>query len=251
MLELYHNGHSSCAQKVRLVLAEKDLQKHRDWESHELHLMSMEQRNPEYLKINPKGVVPSLIHDEKIVLESSTISQYIDDTFDNSDDSNGVSLTPNDPDQRKTMQAWIDLQDSEGFPSIAVLITGLWEAHEMKKQRDGSEDSNDAMALMADDDLMKRLPSGESLLDAREKFAGVLAQLDESLREQSFISGNSISLADTSWLPFAVRMEHLNLRGIMIDPLPRLSDWYERMKARPSYKTAIIDWTGDKWDWDH
>lgn len=254
MLKLYHNGHSSCAQKVRLVLAEKDLQMDRDWISHELHLLSMEQKNPEYLEINPKGVVPSLIHDDKIVLESSTISQYIDDTFDSSDDSdnsNGVSLTPNDPDQRKTMQAWIDLQDSEGFPSIAAMTIGLWEAQEMIKQRDGGGESNDAMALMADEDLMKRLPSGRSLLDASGHFADVLAQLDESLSEQSFISGNSISLADTSWLPFAVRMEHLNLGGIMIDPLPGLSAWYERMKARPSYKTAIVDWTGDEWNWDH
>ena len=248
MLELYHNAHSSCAQKVRLVLAEKDLRKDRDWISHELHLVSMEQKDPEYLKINPKGVVPSLIHDGKIVVESSIISQYIDDNFD---DAERIRLTPGDSDLRKSMQAWIDLQDSKGFPSIAVMTIGFYELHEMKTQRDGGGETNDAMALLADDDLMKRYSAAEALLDAKEKFAGILAQLDEALSGQSYIAGNDISLADTTWLPFVVRMDHLNLRGAMIDPLPRLSQWYDRMKARPSYKAAIVDWTGDEWAWDH
>ena len=248
MLELYHNGHSSCAQKVRLLLAEKDLHQDRDWISHELHLVNGEQKNPDYMKINPKGVVPSLIHDDRIVVESSVISQYIDDHFD---DAERIRLTPGNPDLRTSMQAWIDLQDSKGFPSIAAMTLGLWELHEMKRQRDGGGETNDAMALLADDDLMKRYPTAADLLDAREKFAAFLAQLDECLRERSYIGGNDISLADTSWLPFVVRMEHLNLRATMIDPFPALSEWYERMKARPSYKTAIVDWTGDEWNWDH
>ncbi len=59
MLELYHHGSSVCAAKVRFALAEKKLA----WKSHYLDLLKGDQFNPEYLKINPKAVVPTLVHD--------------------------------------------------------------------------------------------------------------------------------------------------------------------------------------------
>ena len=51
MLTLYHNDMSACAQKVRFVLAVKQL----EWQSEELNLRQGDQQRPEYLKINPKG----------------------------------------------------------------------------------------------------------------------------------------------------------------------------------------------------
>ena len=54
MLELYHNNISVCAQKVRVVLAEKNV----PWTAHHLSFSKGEQLTPEYLKINPRGLVP-------------------------------------------------------------------------------------------------------------------------------------------------------------------------------------------------
>ena len=67
MLELYHANHSTCSQKVRLCMAEKGLK----YKSHLIDLGAKEQLDPEYLKINPNGVVPSLVHDGLIVIDSS------------------------------------------------------------------------------------------------------------------------------------------------------------------------------------
>jgi glutathione S-transferase len=66
MLELYHSVNSVCAQKVRIVLAEKNLE-YRD------HLMTLrgDQFDPAYMKLNPNGVVPTLVHDGQPVTESS------------------------------------------------------------------------------------------------------------------------------------------------------------------------------------
>jgi glutathione S-transferase len=68
MLELYHNINSVCAQKVRIALAEKGL-------AYDEHLMTLrgDQNEPAYLKLNPNGVVPTLIHDGEPINESSLI----------------------------------------------------------------------------------------------------------------------------------------------------------------------------------
>jgi glutathione S-transferase len=74
MLELYHHGSSVCAAKVRFALAEKRL----EWTSHYLDLLKGEQFTPEFLAINPKAVVPVLIHDDEIVRESTIICEYVE-----------------------------------------------------------------------------------------------------------------------------------------------------------------------------
>src|SRR6202167_5741603 len=76
MLELYHNINSVCAQKVRIALYEKN-QKVNE------HMLTLQgdQNDPEYVKLNPNGVVPTLVHDGNVVTESSLILYYIDDAF--------------------------------------------------------------------------------------------------------------------------------------------------------------------------
>src|ERR1700691_2050728 len=76
MLELYHNINSVCAQKVRIALAEKG----QDVKEHLLTLQG-DQNDPAYMKLNPNGVVPTLVHDGNVVTESSLILYYIDDAF--------------------------------------------------------------------------------------------------------------------------------------------------------------------------
>ena len=77
MLKLYTAGNSICTQKVFITLAEKGLA----YDTHDIDLFRCEQFQPWYLKINPKGVVPALDHDGRIVIESSLICEYLDDVF--------------------------------------------------------------------------------------------------------------------------------------------------------------------------
>ena len=65
MLYLYHGTTSVCAIKVRLTLAEKAL----PWEGEVLWLQRGDQYRPEYLKLNPNAVVPTLVHDDKVIIE--------------------------------------------------------------------------------------------------------------------------------------------------------------------------------------
>ena len=73
MLELYHSPMSPCAQKVRTVLAEKGL----EWKSHHLDLRGTgDNLRPEYLKLNPNGVVPTLVDDGRVIIESTGDNKF-------------------------------------------------------------------------------------------------------------------------------------------------------------------------------
>ncbi len=73
MLELYTHPQSPCVQKVRIVLAEKGL----DWSKHHVSLPDKENLRPEYLKLNPLGVVPTLVDNGQPIIESSIISRML------------------------------------------------------------------------------------------------------------------------------------------------------------------------------
>ena len=77
MLELYHNAFSSCSQKVRIVLGEKGL----EWKGHDIDLAGGGQHDPEYVKLNPNHVVPTLVHEGRVLIESTLINEYLEDAF--------------------------------------------------------------------------------------------------------------------------------------------------------------------------
>ena len=76
-LRLYHFGQSNCSVRVRMTLEEKGLQ----WTSHHLNLHKGENITPEYFGIHPKGLVPALVHDGVVHIESTDIIGYLDAAF--------------------------------------------------------------------------------------------------------------------------------------------------------------------------
>ncbi len=74
MLTLYHGANSVCSVKVRIVLAEKGLA----WEGRHIDLPKGEHLQADYLKINPRAVVPVLDHDGVLIRESTVICEYLD-----------------------------------------------------------------------------------------------------------------------------------------------------------------------------
>ncbi len=76
-MKLYHSGTSVCAIKARITLEEKGLA----WDGELLDLQRGDQHRPEYLKLNPNAVVPTLVHDGRVVIESTLILEYLDEAF--------------------------------------------------------------------------------------------------------------------------------------------------------------------------
>jgi glutathione S-transferase len=87
MPKVYSYFNSICTQKFFITLAEKQ----RDYATQNVDLFRNEQFSPQYLKINPKGVVPALDHDGRIIIKPTLICEYLDDCFP------APRLVPQDP----------------------------------------------------------------------------------------------------------------------------------------------------------
>ena len=96
MLELYHSGLTTCSKQVRHCLREKGL----NYESNYVELWRYENLSPDYLKLNPNGVVPTLVHDGTPIINSFCINEYIEDAFPE------PPLRPADATERARMRYW-------------------------------------------------------------------------------------------------------------------------------------------------
>ena len=97
MLVLHNYWSSVCSQKVRLCLAEKQL----PYENRHVNLFTFEHWEPAYVRLNPKGVVPALDHDGRIVIESNVIVEYLEDVFP------AIKLRPDDAFAKAQMRIWL------------------------------------------------------------------------------------------------------------------------------------------------
>src|SRR5271170_884960 len=120
-MELYHNNMSVCAQKVRLVLREKQLRP----VEHHLNLRAGDATRPEYLKLNPNGVIPTLIDQGAPIIESTVICEYLEDTFPD------FPLRPADTLQRAAMRLWTLLPDAGLHRACGVSTFAIAFRHQM------------------------------------------------------------------------------------------------------------------------
>ena len=111
MLELYHHGSSVCAAKVRMVMREKDL----DWTGHYIDILKGDQFDPGYMKLNPKAVVPTLVHDGEVICDSTIICEYLEDI------SPDKPLRPADPLERTRVLYWTKAVDEELHPACGFV----------------------------------------------------------------------------------------------------------------------------------
>jgi glutathione S-transferase len=115
MIELYHFGFSTGSQKVRLVLAEKNL----DFVSHEIDILNGAQHDPAYVTLNPNHVVPTLVHDGAVLIESTLINEYLDDAFPE------IPMRPATAVGRYALRLWTKLLDEKVQGAIASVTFAI------------------------------------------------------------------------------------------------------------------------------
>lgn len=237
MLDLYHNDTSTCAQKARLTLAEKGL----EWTSYHLDLRVGDQQKPEYLKLNPRGVVPTLVDDGKVVRESTVIMEYLEDEYPDR------PLRPADSHGRAKMRLWTKRLD-EGHHDIATATLSMGTAFRFQYLARGKEGC-DALIDRIPDPLRRERRRDVILngLEAKEfgtalrMWEGLLTDMEAALQEDPWLVGENYTLADAAYTPYLTRLEHLNCLG-WIAQRPKLAGWYERIRSRPSYASAMSKW---------
>ena len=237
-LELHHNGLSSCSQKVRLVLAEKNL----DFISRDVNLVAGEQHAPEYVKLNPSHVVPTLIHDGRVLIESSLINEYLEEAFP------AVPLAPRDPAARHAMRLWVKQIDEKVHPAAGVITYAIGARTAALSQPTEVREANiaaipDAARRNARRSVIEHGVKAPEFAGALGSFLDLLDHMEAALAAQPWLTHDRFGLADAAALPYVLRLDHLAMRPLFSGGArPRVADWLARVKARPSFAVAVAAW---------
>lgn len=172
----------------------------------QIDLKAGEQKKPEFLKLNPNGRVPLLVHDGTPIFESAAIQIYLGETF-------GVDkglYPPPGPKRGEVMKwiVWTNATLGEAMSRVGRNL-GPWAPEDERNAKAGAT--------------------------AKAEVEGLLRIVEDTLADRSYLTGENLTIADlhlSSWMDY-VRMMQIDLA-----PFPKLSAWVTRCISRPSYKVA-------------
>lgn len=238
MLTLYHYDRSTAAQRVRLLLEEKGL----EWQSVIVDTArgDVDQLPDDYHRLNPKGLVPVIIHDGVGIAESLVILEYLEDAFPQS------PFRPDAPADRATMRLWMRRIDDGvhvASRTIGVCLVNrhIYKAKDAKKidtyyaqMKDQVRKTNDRINIEGGLD-------SPLLPDAVSKFRTLFEEMDSTLSQAPWLAGDTYSLADIALVVYVRRLESFMMAPLWAH-LTNLNEWYQRIAGRPAYQKAVINW---------
>jgi glutathione S-transferase len=236
MLELYHNDMSTCAQKVRFALAEKGV----SWQSRHLDLRARDHQTPGYLRLNPNAVVPTIVHDGTVIIESTVINEYIDDALP------GPALRPSRSLARARMRLWTKQLDEGLHADTGVLSTSI--AFRYQKLEKGSDEVEALINNVPEPAKRERVRANimegvdsRYFKDSVRRFDRLLSAMETALQTLPWLAGEEFSLADIAYAPYLTRLDHLQL-GALWRHRPHVAAWYARLQDREGYQEGLVRW---------
>ena len=233
MLTLYHGDTAVCAAKVRVVLSEKGI----EWQGKEINLGRGDQFDREYLKLNPNGVVPTLVHDGNVLIESTVINEYLDEVFAQK------PLRPEGAYLRAKVRLWTKREDSVHY-AINTMTTAIIFRPDLLKKTPAEQSARidsipDPSRRAKFHELMETGLESKSVIDALVTFARQFNDMEKALAAGPWLMGPQFTLADAGLMSFFYRLEMLQIGGLWKENFPRVSKWFEQVRARPSFQDAI------------
>jgi GST-like protein len=239
MLEVYTWQPNANSGKPLICLKEKGV----EFVYRYIDMSKLEQHSPEYLRLNPNGTLPTLVHDGRVLTESTSAMEYIDAVFE------GPSLRPSDPYALWCMRKWCRYVDLYVCPALSMI--GSQRAVSAFKGRDPRELEHALDAIPLPERrrtwsmlMFDRTPAHELAESSRRVLAAVDA-CETALAQQPYLAGHDYSLADITAiatlyaLPLG-RSEHINA-----DKTPHFMGWLRRCHARPAVQAAFA--LGNEW----
>lgn len=234
-LHLYHGAISNCSMRVRMTLLEKGL----DWESHHLDLKKKENISDDYFGINPNGLVPTLIDDGVVHIESNDIIDYLDTTYPE------PSLRA--ADNEAEMMEWLHLAAAIHVPGCKPYVYAYKMAPKLKKTQeeqakyDGLQKNEELKSFHAKHAGANAFSTSD--LDKAKAILGAcFAKLEMTLEGRTWIMGDQYTLADISWIPL-----HFVLLGCgyPFEKFPNITRWAASFAERESYQQGVLKWCPD------
>lgn len=233
MLELILFPGATCGQKVRFAMAEKGV-------AYAPRVVDRAYlQTADYLKLNPNGVVPTLIHDGTVLTESSVIINYIDDAF------SGPALKPNSP--LGIAKTWWWLKRADDCLAMIGVLTYAISMRPKILEKPPEEIANYINGIP---DAAKRerrrrvIDLGLDSPDFPVALAGVqgmLSDMEAAIGDESgWLVGDSYTLADTAMTPLVLRLEELQLDQLLLKSYPKVARWWDQIRQRQSYMDCVI-----------
>lgn len=229
MLALYHFGPVANSLTPLLCLLEKGL----GFENHLLDSREWEHHSPEFVALSPDGVVPILVHDGRVVRESTVINEYLEEVFPE------PALRPADPFERAEMRVLTKYVDEYFCPALTVL--GAHAASAFAARIDKDEMAR-RLAAMPNAEVRRKWQTVSSggfaetdLAEARAKLARVAERMEAQLADgREWLLGSFYSLADIKWYSMVPGLPRLAPELCNAAATPQIMAWLERMAARPA-----------------
>ena len=230
--KLYNAPQSTCSQRVRFVFNAKNL----PFEEVKLNLLEGDQLKPDYLKLNPNGVVPTLDHNGAIVIDSNVITEYLDEVAPDH------SFTPENPVERAHMRTLMHFIDEMPAAAVRVPTFNLAFLPSFQKM------SREAFVAMAESKPLRRefmLSMGQSGFP-KEEMDAALARLRRTYERMDaeiersggpWLLGKKITLADVAVMPSLIRIDDLGKPDWQ--DLPRVVTWFDNIRSQPAFKSTF------------
>jgi glutathione S-transferase len=238
-LHVFHFPFSSCSQKLRIFLALKGV----EWESHLIDLMGNENLQEFFLGINPRGLLPVVVHDGDVHIESNDILTYLESVYPE------PRLIPEG--YENEVAELLKHEDELHLDLRALSFRFVFNPPHAPKSADdlkvyantgsgtvqGEKDGRVGVEIDFWENIAEHGITDEVAQAAAAKFRKVFGELDGRLDGQDYVLGDTLSVLDIAWFIYANR---LTLAGYPIAKLhPHMGAWYARMEAMPEIEKEI------------
>jgi glutathione S-transferase len=241
---LYDAANSPCGRRVRMCLIEKGVPFEIRW----LALGLMDQKQPWYLKLNPNGLVPTLVHGERALYESNVINEYLESVFP------APPLVPKDPYLQAQMRMWMafELEWAKAFRDSIYETTGKKRLQDTgftveKLKEEITRRTSNEFYLKFATRVLTQPKDTELLADRRKVLMEKMQLMEDRLADgRKWLVGDSFSLADIALAPRTEMFPTIEVADLY-ERFPRIGAFMERVRARPSWqKSAILPEKGEQ-----
>ena len=236
-IHLFHFSGSACSQKLRIFFNIKKI----NWNSHVINLIKQEQFSEWFLGINPRGLVPTLVHDGDVHIESNEIMAYLDDVYKDN------KLFPIDLiDEINKDLAFEDSlhHDLRRLTFRYIIPHALGKKNpstiDAKEQFEGTiqgkADENKSKEILFWKNHYKNGITDDEIVESANKFKNIYEDFDKTLKNQKYLKGDEFTVVDLAWY---VSTKRLAMAGIPIEKYKNVQKWFSNLDNDENFKKEI------------